>query len=102
MAKKTGPKPPTKTEILNSMAEATGTSKKEVQVFFDALTAEIQKNIAGKGSAGMFTIPGLCKVVVQDKPALPKREVRNPGTGEMQWPSLVLQAKQSRCVRLRG
>ena len=39
MAKKTGPKPPTKTEILNSMAEATGTSKKEVQVFFDALTA---------------------------------------------------------------
>ncbi|MEL7496126.1 MAG: HU family DNA-binding protein [Planctomycetota bacterium] len=85
MAKKTGPKPPTKTEIMNNIAEATGTSKKDVQAFFEALTAEIQKNISGKGCPGMFTIPGLCKIVVKDKPALPKREVRNPGTGEMVW-----------------
>ena len=85
MANKTGPKPPTKTEIMNNIAEATGASKKDVQAFFDALTAEIQKNIAAKGCPGQFTIPGLCKIVVQDKPALPKREVRNPGTGEMVW-----------------
>ncbi|MEM7783084.1 MAG: HU family DNA-binding protein [Planctomycetota bacterium] len=65
MAKKTGPKPPTKSEIMNNIAEATGHSK--------------------KGGPGQFTIPGLCKVVVQDKPALPKREVRHPGTGETVW-----------------
>jgi nucleoid DNA-binding protein len=102
MAKATGPKPPTKTEILNSIAEATGTSKKEVQVFFDALTAEIQKNIAGKGTPGMFTIPGLCKIVVQDKPALPKREVRNPGTGEMQWAKPRPASKAVKVRALKG
>ena len=85
MAKKTGPKPPTKSMIMNNIAEKTGASKKDVAAFFDALTAEIEENIAKKGSAGQFTIPGLCKIVIQDKPALPKREVRNPGTGEMVW-----------------
>lgn len=85
MAKKTGPKPPTKSEIMNNIAEATGHSKKEVAAFFEALTAQIEANVGKKGSAGQFTIPGLCKIVVQDKPALPKREVRNPGTGEMVW-----------------
>ncbi len=84
MAKK-GPKPPTKSEIMNNMAEATGMTKKEIVAVMDALTAEIEKNIAGKGGPGMFTIPGLCKIVVQNKPALPKRQVRNPGTGEMVW-----------------
>ncbi len=85
MAKKTGPKPPTKSVIMNNIAEKTGASKKDVVAFFDALTSEIEENIAQRGSAGQFTIPGLCKIVVQDKPALPKREVRNPGTGEMVW-----------------
>ena len=85
MAKKTGPKAPTKSEIMNNIAEATGHTKKEVAAFFEALNAEIEKNVAKKGGPGQFTIPGLCKIVVQDKPAMPKREVRNPGTGEMVW-----------------
>ena len=85
MAAKKGPKPPTKSEIMNNIAEATGHTKKEVAAFFEALTAEIEKNVGKKGGPGQFTIPGLCKIVVQDKPALPKREVRNPGTGEMVW-----------------
>ncbi len=85
MAKKTGPKAPTKSEIMNNIAEATGHTKKEVVAFFEALTAEIEKNVGQSGGPGQFTIPGLCKIVVQDKPALPKREVRNPGTGEMVW-----------------
>ena len=78
-------KAPTKSEIMNNIAEATGLTKKEVASVMEALTAQIQKNIAGKDAPGMFTIPGLCKIVVQDKKALPKRQVRNPGTGEMVW-----------------
>ncbi len=78
-------KAPTKSEIMNNIAEATGLTKKEVAGVMEALTTEIQKNIAGAASAGMFTIPGLCKIVVQNKEALPKRQVRNPGTGEMVW-----------------
>ena len=85
MAKAKGPKAPTKSESMNSIAETTGHTKKEVVAFFEALTAEIEKNVGKKGGPGQFTIPGLCKIVVQDKPALPKREVRNPGTGEMVW-----------------
>jgi nucleoid DNA-binding protein len=85
MTKKTGPKAPTKSEIMNNIAEATGHTKKEIAAFFDALNVEIENNVAKKGGPGQFTIPGLCKIVVQDKPAMPKREVRNPGTGEMVW-----------------
>jgi nucleoid DNA-binding protein len=85
MTKKTGPKAPTKSEIMNNIAEATGHTKKEIAAFFEALNGEIENNVAKKGGPGQFTIPGLCKIVVQDKPAMPKREVRNPGTGEMVW-----------------
>ena len=85
MAKKTGPKAPTKSEIMNNIAEATGHTKKEVVAFFEALTAEIEKNVGTNGGPGQFTIPGLCKVVVQHKPATKKRQVRNPATGEMVW-----------------
>jgi nucleoid DNA-binding protein len=79
----TGAKAPSKTEVMNNIAEATNMSKKDVMAFFDALTEEIKKNIAAPGSAGMFTIPGLCKIVVKDKPAVPERMVRKPGTNEM-------------------
>ncbi len=102
MAKKVGVKPPTKSEIMNNLAEATGLSKKEVAGVLEALTDEIQKNIAGRNSAGMFTIPGLCKIVVRNKPALPKRQVRNPGTGEMVWAKPRPASKQVKIRPLKG
>ncbi|MBI2478960.1 MAG: HU family DNA-binding protein [Planctomycetia bacterium] len=82
MAKVAATKPPTKTEILTNIAEATGLTKKQVQAVFDAMTAAISESVGKKGP-GAFTIPGLCKIVRQNKPALPKRMVRNPATGEM-------------------
>jgi nucleoid DNA-binding protein len=77
-------KPPTKSQILADMAESTGLSKKDVSAVLDALTDQIKTQM-GKGGSGQFTIPGLCKVVVQHKPATKKRQVRNPATGEMVW-----------------
>jgi nucleoid DNA-binding protein len=98
MAKKAAAmKAPTKSEIMNNLAEATGLTKKDVASFFDALGAEIEKNVNKKG-CGQFTIPGLCKIVVRDKPAMPKREVRNPGTGEMVW---AKPKPASRVVKIR-
>ncbi|MDG2105123.1 MAG: HU family DNA-binding protein, partial [Pirellulaceae bacterium] len=94
--------PPTKSEIMNNLAEETGLTKKEVAAVLEALTSEIEKNIAKRGSAGMFTIPGLCKIVVKDKPALPKREVRNPGTGEMVWAKPRPASKQVKIRPLKG
>jgi nucleoid DNA-binding protein len=99
---KNGAKPPTKSEILNNLADATGLSRKDVTAVLEALTSEIEKHIARKGSAGMFTIPGLCKIVVRNKPALPKRQVRNPGTGEMVWAKPRPASKQVKIRPLKG
>jgi nucleoid DNA-binding protein len=83
MAKAAAPvkKPPTKTEIYASIAETTGLAKKDVSAVFDALNDEITKALGKKGPE-TFTIPGLCKIVVQKKPATPAREGINPFTGE--------------------
>lgn len=81
MAKAGDKKPPTKTEILNAIAEATELSKRDVAAVFDALAEEIRKSVGRKGS-GQFSIPGLCKIVVQNKPATKEREGINPFTGE--------------------
>ncbi|HMO15962.1 MAG TPA: HU family DNA-binding protein [Pirellulaceae bacterium] len=80
-----GPKPLTKAQITQNLAEATGLSKKEIEAVLKALTDEIKSSITGRDCPGQFTIPGLCKIKVAVKPALPRREVRNPGTGEMKW-----------------
>lgn len=80
MAKKkaTG-KAPTKSEIMNNIAETTGLSKKDVAAVFDSMADQIGKSIAKRGGVGQFTIPGLCKIVVQDKPSQPaKKGVPNP------------------------
>ena len=74
MAKKAaGVKPLTKSQILNSLAENSGVAKKDVQAVLDALTGLIGDAVSKKGP-GAFTIPGLCKIVVKDKPAKPARK----------------------------
>jgi nucleoid DNA-binding protein len=78
MAKAAAKKPPTKTEVYASISEATGVAKKDVAAVFEALVDEIAKSLSKKGSQA-FTIPGLCKIVVQHKPAQPaKKGVPNP------------------------
>ncbi len=73
----------TKTEILNNMAEATGFNRKQIASVLDALGAEINKGVS-RGGPGQFTIPGLCKIVVQDKPATEATTRANPfKPGEM-------------------
>ena len=75
---KAAKKPPTKTEILTNIATATDLSKKEVAAVFDALAAEIKKNIGPRG-AGSFSIPGLLKIEKKKIPARPaKKGVPNP------------------------
>ncbi|MFO0912916.1 MAG: HU family DNA-binding protein [Pirellulales bacterium] len=84
MAKASSKKAPTKSEILNSVAEATELSRKKVTEVLDALTVEVKKSLSKKGS-GQFTIPGLCKIYIKRKPAQPaKKGVKNPFTGELQ------------------
>ena len=84
MAKAAAKKPPTKSEILNNIADATGLQRKEVASVIDALADEIKKAIAKRGGPGQFSLPGLCKITVQRKPATKARKGINPFTGEEQ------------------
>lgn len=94
MAKAAAKKPPTKTEILNNIADTTELSKKEVAAVFEALGDEIHKAIGKRGGPGAFSIPGLCKILVQRKPATKERKGINPFTGE----ETVFKAKPARNV----
>jgi nucleoid DNA-binding protein len=79
---KAASKPPTKTEVFTSIADATGVSKRDVSAVFDALNEQIKKALSGRGGSRNFTIHGLCKIVVQHKPATKERQGVNPFTGE--------------------
>jgi len=72
----------TKSQILAALSDNTGLSKKEIGVFFDSLTALIGHDLA-KGP-GVFALPGLVKMKVVKKPAVPARKGVNPFTGKEQ------------------
>ena len=67
-------KPKTKSQIIAHMAEQMDVSKKVSAQFFDELAA-----LAYKEAKAGFTIPGLGKLVIQQRAA---RNGRNPKTGE--------------------
>ncbi len=62
-----------KTEVLNSLAEATGMNKKEVALFLDELGALIGAQVGKKGP-GVFTIPGLMKITRKEIAKKPARK----------------------------
>ena len=93
MAKAAAKKPPTKSEIFSNISDETGLSKKEVGAVFDALTGQISKAMRRNGPKA-FTIPGLCKITVQHKPATKARKGINPFTKE----ETVFKAKPARNV----
>lgn len=64
----------TKTQIIATIAEKTELPKKKIAEVFDTITALTYKN-AKNG----FTLPGIGKVVVNNRSA---RVCRNPQTGE--------------------
>ncbi len=71
-------KPPTKTEILTNIANATDLTKKQVADVMEALAKEIKKNLGPRGP-GAFAIPGLLKIEKKRVPARPaKKGVPNP------------------------
>jgi nucleoid DNA-binding protein len=84
----------TKSEILENISKSTGLTRKEVSSVLDALSAEIKKGVGSRGP-GIFAIPGLCKIVVQKKPATKAMMRPNPfKPGEM----MEVKAKPARKV----
>ena len=71
----------TKTQILNSISESTGLSKKDVGNVIDELSGVIERHIK-KRAVGEFVLPGLLKIKTVKKPARKARKGVNPFTGE--------------------
>lgn len=63
----------TKSQTAAKLSDVTGLSKKDVNGFFDALSA-----LAYKEAKNSFTIPGIGKLVLVQRKA---RTGRNPATG---------------------
>ena len=73
--------PMTKTQLLSTIAEDTGLTKKQIADVMDSLGEQIQRHIKKRGP-GMFTLPGLMKVKTVRKPARRARKGINPFTKE--------------------
>jgi DNA-binding protein HU-beta len=88
-------RPRTKGELIRGIADVTEVPRKQVASVFDALTAVIGQDVA---KLGIFTLPGLAKIVVVKKPATKARKGINPFTKE----PMVFKAKPARkVVRVR-
>ncbi|RLP56172.1 MAG: integration host factor [Ketobacter sp.] len=83
----------TKTQILNSIAESTELSRKQVQSVLDELGVLVESHVKPR-AVGHFTIPGLMKVMVVRKPATKARKGINPFNGE----ETIFKAKPARNV----
>lgn len=71
----------TKSQILASLADSTGLSKKDVASVMGELESLIDRSIRKRG-VGEFTLPGLMKITTVKKPARKARKGINPFTGE--------------------
>lgn len=85
--------PYTRSAMLAHIADATGLTKKQVTAVFDEYKNIIEGHVK-KGSAQVFTMPGLFKIKVTRKPATRARKGTNPFTGE----PMVFKAKPARNV----
>ncbi len=83
----------TKSEFVAAVAEKSGLSKKQVAAALEALNEVVKGQIGNKGP-GEVIIPGLLKVVVANRPAMPAGERLDPFTKQMKF----FQAKPARKV----
>ncbi|MFQ6022461.1 MAG: HU family DNA-binding protein [Acidiferrobacterales bacterium] len=73
-------KPSTKTEVYAYIADRTELKKKQVGAVFDALSELIERDL--RRGSGVFNVPGLMKIKLVYKPAVPERRGINPFTKE--------------------
>jgi nucleoid DNA-binding protein len=95
-------KAPSKSEIYTNIANETGLTKKDVAAVFDSLAGQIKKNLGGHSAVGLFTIPGLMKIKVVNKPARPARMGVNPFTGEEMMFKAKPASKGVKVLALKG
>jgi nucleoid DNA-binding protein len=88
----------TKSQFVAALAEKTGVTKKQASAMLDAMNSIIVKQL-GKQGPGEVTIPGLLKLTVKDKPAVPEHEGVNPFTKQ---PTIIKAKPASKTVKARS
>lgn len=81
----------TKSQLLTTLAENTGLSRRDVTAVLDELQTVIHRHLK-KRAVGQFTMPGLMKIKTARKPATKARKGVNPFTGE----EIMIKAKPAR------
>lgn len=93
-----GKKPFTKSQIVTTISERTGVSRKEVVAMLETIREIIGAHVHKQGPE-IFSWPGLFKVQVFKKPATKARQGINPFTGE----TMMFKAKPaSRRIKVRA
>jgi len=70
----------TKSQIVTSLADSTGLTKKQIGSVMDEYDSLVERSIKKRG-VGEFTVPGMLKITTVHKPAKKARKGRNPFTG---------------------
>ncbi len=86
--------PLNKSQLLTTIADGCGMTKKEVAAVLDELSSVIHRQLKKRGGAGNCTVPGLMKIKTIRKPATKARPGINPFTGE----ETIFKAKPARTV----
>ena len=86
--------PLNKSQLLTTIADGCGMTKKEVAAVLDELSSVIHRQLKKRGGAGHCTLPGLLKIKTIRKPATKARPGINPFTGE----ETIFKAKPARTV----
>jgi len=86
-----------KTEFVGAIADKTGVTKKDVKAVLDAMNEVVMGELS-KGGPGETVIPGLLKLNVVIKPAVPEREGINPFTKQ---PTVFKAKAERRLVKAR-
>jgi nucleoid DNA-binding protein len=86
-------KPRSKSQVIGEISQQTGLTRKEVSSVFETLSTMIKKDLGRRGP-GLFTVPGLMKIRVINKPATKARKGINPFTGE----ETIFKAKPARNI----
>jgi nucleoid DNA-binding protein len=85
-------KPMSKSEVANALSESTGLTKAQIASVFESLSDLVGEQL--KSGPGVFTFPGLLKIKVVRKPAVPERAGINPFTKQ----ETIFKAKPARNV----
>ena len=93
----------TKSQIIASLAESTGLTKKQVGSVMDEYDTLVHRSIK-KRSVGEFTVPGMMKVTTVSKPARKARKgVPNPfRPGELMDIAAKPASKKVKVLPLKG